>query len=856
MAKLYPPHIEGKLPAFTGTSLRIPLTMNKTVSSLQTDSIQLIIKTVQTGAIKGSLSGILTYNANKFGEAFASFDVSGIDLTVGQYYKIQIAYIEKGTNEIGYYSNVGIIKYTAMPDVYIKGLSDNTYNKNEYVGIYSQAGEGKDTTEKIYSYCFEITDSDNNIIATSGGQLHDSSKDISLTETQDTWYNNLELEKDKQYHITYKITTMNGLEVSSQAYILEEQDTVNANLQAILTAQLSFDDGCISLYLEPIIKTSNREDIVITGSFRLSRASSETNFKYWEKIQNFSYENMNLSDAKKVLLWEDYSIQQGVEYLYALQMYNKKNLYSTKMYNVNDQYEQIPQKIMADFEDAFLTDGERQLKIRFNPKISSFKNTILESKVDTIGGQYPFIFRNGKIKYKEFAISGLISMLSDTSEKFLKGIQSSNNFPNRISTPSFENPPTNSDTSLTSNNIFRERNFKMEVLEWLNNGKPKIFKSPTEGNFIVRLMNVSLTPNNTLGRMLHTFQCTAYEISDYNLTNLIDLNLITMPELKTTAIKVGQIEIKQALNNLNQYPNFTGDNSSDKQILTVPDLLSAKIMDAIPGTQLSLTFKQSKSPISIEIGGTGIYTIPIEEENPLIRIQLITRDIGWGEAILHFSYESDDPKNAFDQIVDLTSNYEIRQIIGSNFNTNLIEGLSDIRREVGMFNYIKIAKRDICNVYLENNKYYRKEHGVDEVLPPYNPAVIYYEINKDKYWTQNQGYLNGEPDYRFAINTIIPEQNYIDFGGRKDTNPEDLWGDSHGRLDAFRDVEKVDNLYVGNGLIVDTVYKVKTKIFEVEETNPTVKKAKEDWENSTDSTYDKTYEKYIKALEKALKDAK
>jgi hypothetical protein len=46
MAKLYPPHIEGKLPAFTGTTLEVPLTMNKTVSHLEVGGMQLIIKTV------------------------------------------------------------------------------------------------------------------------------------------------------------------------------------------------------------------------------------------------------------------------------------------------------------------------------------------------------------------------------------------------------------------------------------------------------------------------------------------------------------------------------------------------------------------------------------------------------------------------------------------------------------------------------------------------------------------------------------------------------------------------------------------------------------------------------------------
>jgi hypothetical protein len=40
--------------------------------------------------------------------------------------------------------------------------------------------------------------------------------------------------------------------------------------------------------------------------------------------------------------------------------------------------------------------------VRFNPKVSSFKETVLEQKQDTIGNKYPFVFRNGNIKYKEF----------------------------------------------------------------------------------------------------------------------------------------------------------------------------------------------------------------------------------------------------------------------------------------------------------------------------------------------------------------------------------------------------------------------------------------------------------------------
>ena len=68
--------------------------------------------------------------------------------------------------------------------------------------------------------------------------------------------------------------------------------------------------------------------------------------------------------------------------------------------------------------------------------------------------------------------------------------------------------------NLEGYNIAAEKQFKLAVLSWLNNGQPKLFRSATEGNYIVRLMNVSLSPENTLGRMLHTFSTTGYEIGN------------------------------------------------------------------------------------------------------------------------------------------------------------------------------------------------------------------------------------------------------------------------------------------------------------------------------------------------------
>ena len=160
--------------------------------------------------------------------------------------------------------------------------------------------------------------------------------------------------------------------------------------------------------------------------------------------------------------------------------------------------------------------------------MSSFKATILETKTDTIGGKYPFIFRNGDVRYREMNISGLVSHLSDNDEFFLRKRDlgyattsaTGNGGPDTAAYDMY------SGINLTTTNFMAEREFKHFVLSWLTDGKPKLLRTPAEGNFIVRLMNTSMSPNDTLSRMLHTFTSTAYEIAEYNTDNLIAFNII------------------------------------------------------------------------------------------------------------------------------------------------------------------------------------------------------------------------------------------------------------------------------------------------------------------------------------------
>jgi hypothetical protein len=83
------------------------------------------------------------------------------------------------------------LKKTTTPTVSIPALENNYFSNYAFTGVYSQ--ENKDETEKIYSYCFELTDSNDKIIRSSGECIHNSENDIATNYSEDSWKLDIEL---------------------------------------------------------------------------------------------------------------------------------------------------------------------------------------------------------------------------------------------------------------------------------------------------------------------------------------------------------------------------------------------------------------------------------------------------------------------------------------------------------------------------------------------------------------------------------------------------------------------------------------------------------------------------------------
>jgi len=768
MAKLYPPYIEGTLPAFYlnkngDGELVIPFAHNRAlVSKEEISSFAIKIKSVQNDVLYGDVEVGANWEGNEVKFEVNKFKIAELeDLTfkIGQYYKIQIAYIDR-TGIVGYYSTVGVVKCTSEPEVSIMNFDENKVNNNaaEFIGLFKQAEDG-DVSEKVYSSKFIITDLEGNEVFSSGDILHSIENNPNSYESQDSVYFNRDLEYGEIYRIQYIVTTTNGLVISSPKYLLTQQKSIYMELKGKLVADLNYDEGFVDLKIEGA-KNENGAEEIIDGLFIVSRADT-LNPNVWEELTRFSLKHEYPSRT----IFRDFTIEQGKTYTYSLQQYNANGIYSDRKKS---------NEIFADFEDMFLYDGERQLKLRFNPQVSSFKTQLAETKTDTIGSKYPFFFRNARVGYKTFPISGLVSMLSDDNQFFTsyKEILREDTKADRESTAAEYTkklwpPIMDKNTDLVSDNFVSERLFKLKVLDWLNDGHVKLFKSPGEGNYLVRLMDNSLTPNTQVGRMLHTVNATAYECAELNYKNLIDNRIVR------------EVQLRDEDTYVPSWRDFTLDNEwlnentlkpvaaakkggmilgayvSSPQLLSDINLLDTedapgasttmlRFLDCLPGDRIRLVFdtsgaKEAKDHVDITIGATGNYMA--DDLRPVYGIYFLS-DIGYGSdsnynrsGFPSISYQYNIPnRTAFRSIEKIQADIGgYNQFVGEV--PNLVKHLSYTREVPTKLCFSRYFKRPVEYLY----------YATDEI-----PNVISGENIYDgtyDYW----GYRNLTEKYAYRL---------------------------------------------------------------------------------------------------------
>jgi hypothetical protein len=552
---LYPPIVDTFMPAFVRTQpCKIYFSLSAYNSLDDILNAQVIVNNQSTNMSalnsEGYPTGIKITNINSDSSRDSDdkyyIVINPSDLEDGfelnQFYKVQIRFTSSSatapedtkkiaswlTDNEKYFSEwstVCIIKGIQQPTLYIKGFEDNTSDQTifttsivDFIGQMYYSANSTIEKEYLKSYRIQIYNRDklDTPLADSGEIFSNSYNPNEINYTLD-----YQLEEGISYsaYITY---TTNNLYTETKVFNFIIIGYGIEKLNATMTAESDEEEGRVKIHI--LGKTVDR----FTGNITIRRASSTSNFLIWEDIYTVAIIGSDMLD----FTWYDNTVESGIWYKYCAQRRNSRGDRGSII--------EIESPIMISLEYSFLSYGDKQLKLKFDNEISSFKYVIAESKTDTIGSQYSFIRRNGNMKYRQFPMTGLITRFCDENNLFAT---------------EEEVYQSNIDLYNEYNQVYKineyndriyEKKFRDLVMDFLYKDNVKLFRSTTEGNILVKLMDISFTPNQTLGRMIYSFSATAYEVAEANITNYNTYNIQSSggydTYLQYSSSKLGQIQ--------------------------------------------------------------------------------------------------------------------------------------------------------------------------------------------------------------------------------------------------------------------------------------------------------------------------
>ena len=390
------------------------------------------------------------------------------------------------------WSTISIIKTLSPFDSYIQNFNTGVVN-NISTTVYTFVGitnlYNTNPKETIKSTRFVLFDFKGNQLEDSGAIIQPESQKLYNYHT----FNKV-LDPDTTYQVLFEVSTSSGYTQSQRynfAVALEDRDItysieLNENYYGMSSEEISLTKTMVRLVVKD---AAYSDENLKPNTYLIRRASSKDNFETWIDLAEL---RCAIGTSELYATYNDIMVESGITYKYTVQprMLNNSRLV------VSDSIEATPV-----YEHTWLLgQNNTYLSIGFNLNLSNFKTVIKEAKIETIGSQYPFFVRNGDIKYREFSLSGLICQNMDATNSLRIG--------------EYEN------------RHIQERMFRDSLHELLLDGRPKLFKSETEGLILVYLSNVSLTPNNVLGRMLYDFSMTATEIGRVDVDNLSEAEII------------------------------------------------------------------------------------------------------------------------------------------------------------------------------------------------------------------------------------------------------------------------------------------------------------------------------------------
>lgn len=271
------------------------------------------------------------------------------------------------------------------------------------------------------------------------------------------------------------------------------------------STEIDLNAGSIDM---PTLPNGEIDQSRVIKEIAVLRSNLSEGLLRWQEVTRIKNGAIN-----KAFLY-DYFVENGNYYRYALQPITADGVKGP----ITDFFDTV-----ATFEGMWmLGEKDKQFSFIYDGKVDSFSHNQSRTTIETITGKYPFIVTPSELDYRTFNFSGKLTYQQDVHGLLVRDTYSEAISPNSTIPINFvevsygDEGLLNKKTDIgeLEESMVMQRIWRNKILEWLKDGKPKILKSEAEGNILVSVSNVTVTPIQTVYGLVADFQCQMTEIGE------------------------------------------------------------------------------------------------------------------------------------------------------------------------------------------------------------------------------------------------------------------------------------------------------------------------------------------------------
>lgn len=391
--------------------------------------------------------------------------------------------------------------------------------------------------------------------STSGGmyiriEFFDINKNFLMNAESPRFFNKTNTKKRVNFSFLYKTADFRDASYARISFLSVSDRAVTAAVNKT-KLELGMKDTGWNLHEEEVSLNLNAGQIempMLDGLIDKSQVISEIavlrsvlgeGLLNWQEVTR-----IKASTMQEAVLY-DYFVENGNYYRYALQpiLANGVKGAITSFYDAVSTFEGFWLLGQEDMQFSFIYDG----------KIGSMERIKPRDYIETIAGRFPYSVRSSELDYYRFSFSGLLTYHQDvhnllTATNYTTAISPDPTIPiGKVETKYGDEMLLNmkNDLEEMQDGMVMQRAWRNKILDWLSDGKLKILKSEAQGNLLVEVSDVKVTPVESLYGLVANFECqmTQMGIVDEETLQKYKLrkSVLTKEDLLREAIKASPL---------------------------------------------------------------------------------------------------------------------------------------------------------------------------------------------------------------------------------------------------------------------------------------------------------------------------